>query len=233
MISNRKTVFTALVGSYNYNLSTTDSDKDYKAFFLPTFDDLYYGDKQSLSKTSLEKDIEYHDIRKLPIMLWKSNVNFVETLFSVEYLDSDNKFFNYLFEKREDIARMNLPYLYEACQGMFYQKKKEYERDIIKDTKKTYKHAMSALRIIDFLHRYKQNDFSSFKSAIWYPNNDSYKDFLLSVRSGNVCGIESLLINKEKSLESIKDYYKLIEPNKELKMEIDATLKQHIFLQIF
>ena len=39
----RKVVFKALVGSHNYNLNDETSDKDYKYFVLPTFDDLYTG----------------------------------------------------------------------------------------------------------------------------------------------------------------------------------------------
>lgn len=81
---NRKVSFKALVGSYNYNLQTESSDKDYKVFFLPSFEGLYSGEKYSKSITSDTEDIEYHGIRKLPDMLWKSNVNFLEVLFSVE-----------------------------------------------------------------------------------------------------------------------------------------------------
>ena len=39
----RETVFKALVGSHNYNLADKNSDKDYKVFVLPTFEDLYNG----------------------------------------------------------------------------------------------------------------------------------------------------------------------------------------------
>ena len=41
LINNRVPVLKALVGSHNYNLNTPESDKDYKLFVLPTFDDLY------------------------------------------------------------------------------------------------------------------------------------------------------------------------------------------------
>ncbi|WP_206706321.1 zinc ribbon domain-containing protein [Anoxybacillus flavithermus] len=81
---NRKVSFKALVGSYNYNLQTESSDKDYKVFFLPSFEGLYSGEKYSKSITSDTEDIEYHDVRKLSDMLRKSNVNFLEVLFSVE-----------------------------------------------------------------------------------------------------------------------------------------------------
>ena len=157
---DRKVSFKALVGSHNYNLQTETSDKDYKAFFIPSFIDLYYGEKYSKSITSDTEDIEYHDIRKLPDMLWKSNVNFLEVLFSVE-VEKYDELYDKLRSKREEIARMNLPYLYDACMGMFNQKYKEFKRDVAyedescvvpmkQQPEKVYKHAMSALRILDF-----------------------------------------------------------------------------------
>jgi len=36
-----------LVGSHNYNLNNENSDKDYKIFVCPTFEDLYYNKKLS------------------------------------------------------------------------------------------------------------------------------------------------------------------------------------------
>ena len=127
---NRKVSFKALVGSHNYNLQIESSDKDYKAFFLPSFEDLYSGEKYPKSITSDTEDIEYHDIRKLPNMLWKSNVNFLEVLFSMEVYKYD-ELYDKLRSKREEIVRMNLPYLYDACMGMFKQKYKEFKRDIV------------------------------------------------------------------------------------------------------
>ena len=38
-----KELFRVLTGSHNYNMNTPESDKDYKIFVLPTFDDLYHG----------------------------------------------------------------------------------------------------------------------------------------------------------------------------------------------
>nr|WP_235887980.1 nucleotidyltransferase domain-containing protein [Neobacillus paridis] len=77
--------FQAVVGSHNYNLVTPTSDKDKKAFFFPNFYILYKGfQPASKAITGETEDIEYHDIRKLTHLLFKSNVNFLEVLFSVE-----------------------------------------------------------------------------------------------------------------------------------------------------
>ena len=41
IIENREIMLKSSVGSVNYNLVTADSDKDYKFFVMPTFDDVY------------------------------------------------------------------------------------------------------------------------------------------------------------------------------------------------
>ena len=41
--ADRQWLIKALVGSHNYNLNTETSDKDYKVFVLPTFNELYKG----------------------------------------------------------------------------------------------------------------------------------------------------------------------------------------------
>ena len=133
--------------------------------------------KYSKSITSDTEDIEYHDVRKLSDMLWKSNVNFLEVLFSVE-VEKYDELYDKLRSKREEIARMNLPYLYDACMGMFNQKYKEFKRDVAyedescvvpmkRQPEKVYKHAMPALRILDFLERYKNFNYN-FQLAIRY-----------------------------------------------------------------
>ena len=81
----RQVVLKALTGSHNYNLNTPDSDKDYKFFVTPTFDDLYSGNRFSNGKQSDEMDYTVHDIRQLSHLLWKSNPNFIEVLFSQEF----------------------------------------------------------------------------------------------------------------------------------------------------
>lgn len=66
-ISNqdRTPILKALVGSHNYNLNTPESDKDYKLFVLPTFDDLYLKRDYNTSIDSKEEDIVIYDLRRL------------------------------------------------------------------------------------------------------------------------------------------------------------------------
>ena len=236
----RKQSFKVLTGSHNYNLNTPESDLDYKVFFYPTFEDLYSGDKSSKASTSVEEDISFHDVRKLPDMLWKSNVNFIEVLFSQQAEFTDSLYIE-LFDKREGIARMNLPYLYDACIGMFYQKYKDFQRDtkrLEQDQsneeliKKVNKHAMSGFRILDFLYRYQHSDFNSFQDAIYYHEQDDYRNILFNFRNGEIHAPENRLLQKKSIIEGFKNRYKDNEPDMGMKQYIDETVKKYVREQI-
>lgn len=222
----------ALVGSHNYNLNTESSDRDFKSFFYPSFDDLYFGEKYSKARTSDNEDIEFHDIRKLPDMLWKSNVNFVEVLFSKDASVFDNGLYRELHYRREEIARMNLPYLYDACMGMFFKKKKEYERDSNNNSEwlKVCKHVMAATRISDFLQRYKTNGWN-FEDAFSYKEYEYMREILLSIRNGKYqtkTELDLFINGAEKLLSAIKPAYKEQREDIETKEWIYETVKKYV-----
>ncbi|MGD6876880.1 DNA polymerase beta superfamily protein [Bacillus infantis] len=231
----RKSSFKALVGSHNYGLNTADSDRDYKEFFYPSFEDLYSGEKYSKAVTGDTEDIEYHDIRKLPDMLWKSNVNFVEVLFSTDVLTND-ELFKELSEKREHIASMNLPYLYDACMGMYHKKRKEYERDLTKgEWKKVYKHVMSAVRIVDFLQRYESSNWN-FSKAITYQNSEHMRETLFKIKAGQFeseTELSVFLEGSEKLLTVIKPVYKGKKEDLGTKEWLYNTVKWKVEEQIY
>lgn len=190
-----KKVFEAPVGSVNYNTNDERSDKDKKLYEYPTFDELFDGKMvPSIAYKDEEGDVERHDIRKLPNMLYKANVNFLELLFAHEFTAYD-PLYHQLRERREEIGRMNLPYLYEACIGMFDRKYKELKRDIsylhetdfseaeLADIKlKIQKNSASAYRILNFLMRYQSNDFKSFENAMRYRDEEPARKYILSLR---------------------------------------------------
>ncbi|KON87407.1 hypothetical protein AF332_11600 [Sporosarcina globispora] len=231
----RKDSFKALVGSHNYNLNTDDSDKDYKVFFYPSFDDLYSGEKYSKVMTGETEDVEYHDIRKLPDMLWKSNVNFLEVLFSTEIIEYDG-LFKEIQSKREYIASMNLPCLYDACMGMYFKKKKEYERDVLKgEWKKVYKHVMSAVRIVDFLQRYESSNWN-FSKAITYQDHEYMRGTLLNIRNGQYQSdneLDVFIEGSEKLMAAIKGVYKNKKEDLTTKEWLYKTVKWEVEEKIF
>jgi predicted nucleotidyltransferase len=239
----RKVVFKALVGSHNYNLNDENSDKDYKYFVLPTFDDLYHGKMFSTSKVSPTEDYSVHDIRKLGDLLWKANLNFLEVLYSKEteifMLGEHCRFKHYpdavdwIFENRDKLVTMNLPYLYNACKGMHFEKMKrlnqasEGTQHLLDKYGYNTKEALHAYRVLDFCDRFATNEFTSFDKAIYYdyPPN---RAFLMGIKHGEFSESEfrvlmdSILTYRFARLENV---YKAQKPDIALKEELDEIIK--------
>ncbi|WP_157801001.1 DNA polymerase beta superfamily protein [Bacillus solitudinis] len=235
---NRHIAFNALVGSENYNLSTSESDKDYKLFVWPSFYDLYNSNIYTESKVGETIDEEYHDIRKLVNLFWKSNVNFVEVLFSTDISINRDAWMS-LYVKRilamkKDISTMNLPYLYKACRGM-YESKSKY---IAKGNKGTYslveqfgydsKSAMHAYRILDFIERFAKNEFTDFYTAMQY--DDKGREFMLSVKHGEFTREEyaALIENKMVTFKKLESVYLGQSIREDVKQELGAILYQFV-----
>jgi len=244
---NRTIAFEGVVGSHNYFLNREDSDKDKKTFYYPSFEDLYSGDKQSIALVSKMEDNELHDIRKYPMMLYKANVNFIEPLFSVEIAKKD-ELFEELIVLREDIARMNLPYLFDACfLGMFDRKYREFLRDTNyidlleseeERRKKINKHVMVGYRILDFLERYANTNFESFEQAIRYRHEVEdervMKEQLFAFRDGRYTDpvMEEMLLRKKERVAKLKDVYKSYSINHSLNQHIQKRVKEHVRLNL-
>lgn len=237
----RLPIFKALVGSHNYNLNTPESDKDYKLFVLPTFDDLYSKKDYTSSIVSDIEDVVTYDIRKLSSLFYKANVNYLEVLYSKELeLLLPKNHPNYedvktIIAHREQLCKMNMPYLFHACKGMFFNKKKmmmNKGKDHVESLGYAPKHAMGAYRIMDFLTRYKyfieiQGDHP-FQLAINYFEGRE-KDELLNIRNGvySLDQIEAILDTKFKqTIESCEEFYLSKEPNDTLLEWLTNKLKK-------
>ena len=158
-----------LVGSHNYNLETPSSDKDWKVFNYPTFEHLFKGEYNNAPNfLSEDEDIDYKDIRQLVPLLLKCNPAYLEVLYSKETEHSDemenSKFLKFIQDNRDAIAFHNLPRFFDACVGMYHQKRKllenstqktEHYRDYGWDGEYgySYKLAMQAYRSLDLIER--------------------------------------------------------------------------------
>ena len=192
----RVPVFKSLVGSHNYNLNTAESDKDYKLFVLPKFDDLYNNFSFAKSYIGETEDYDVHAIRKCSSLWYKANVNFLEVLFSNNLEINENlsekskKIILELISMRDSIATMHLSYLYAACIGMYKTKTKylykgtEGTKNLVLKYGYDTKQAMHSIRILDFLRRFYNNEFTDFKEAIYYKNDDPIRKFLLDIKVG-------------------------------------------------
>lgn len=217
----RKIIIAALVGSHNYNLNGKDSDRDYKVFVAPTFDDLYSGKLYSSSQIGQTQDLDLHDIRKLPKMLWKSNVNFLEVLHSKDLrYDTNDPLLCDIFQDKERFSRMNLPYLYASSIGMAASKKKMLDKGtsntihLVEKYGYDTKQAMHAYRILDFVIRFAVTGFRDFTKAMRYEDSRD-RSLLLSIKNGVFAKDDfiDMLAEKFAAADKIKDHYLSQKPN--------------------
>ena len=242
-LGGRKELFRSLTGSHNYNMNTPESDRDYKIFVLPTFDDLYRGKEFSTSHVGETEDYDVHDIRKVSHLWWKANINFVEVLFSIEgHINQKLKvrtknILDVIFQHKHEIAKMNLPYLYDACIGMHLTKKSQVDKGtqgtqhLVNKFGYDTKQAMHSLRVLDFLARFADGGFKDFKQAIWYEKDEFTRNGLLSIKNGDF-NKESYLNIAEDSLkrteDEYKDKYKQCPPNEETREHLLKLVKEMV-----
>lgn len=238
----REVVFEALVGSHNYNLATEGSDKDYKVFTFPTFEDLYHGKMESSSVIGKDVDRDYHDIRKIVDLFWKANLNFIEVLYAKEYIVYGNYYeIKDLFNMKYDLVRMNLPYLYNSCRGMYYNKLKYLE----KGTEGTQhlvdmygydtKQALHADRILDFAMKFADNEFKDFSSAITY--DFSGRNNMLAIKHGahTLEEYKEMSATKFEMFSKYESKYMAMKPDEEAKHALEdlimSLVKRHLTLR--
>lgn len=230
----RRVLFQALVGSHNYNLNDETSDKDYKAFVIPTFDDLYAGEMFSKSSVGVDQDITVHDIRKLPHLWWKANVNFLEVLYSkdlklVGATPEDWEDFKKIINLRSQIVNMNLKYLFDACVGMHVTKMKQVTKGtsgtkhLVEKFGYDTKQALHAYRIMDFLVRFANT--GDFQKAMVYTNG-AERDNMLAIKNGKYTlkEFEDLATNISNQAAYKYSYFSEV-PDKNLKAELDNVIK--------
>lgn len=119
-----KEVGRALYGSQNYLLSNEDSDKDYKVFLCPSFEDLYRAHKADKSDLPQDLDPEHYsvlDVRKFAELVKVGNVNCLEYLFSLD-LSGNSDFLEWCAKARKFYENGYLgftwPTFYASLTGM-------------------------------------------------------------------------------------------------------------------
>lgn len=249
-ILGRPVLFGCLTGSHNYNLNTETSDRDYHVFVCPTFDDLYRGNVLSKQCISDETDLIVYDVRRIPELIWKSNPSFVEMLFTKEPIIREDltgdpvldrrvgEMIGTLFGNREEFARMNLPYLWDASMGTFHgrmrnlNKSTEGTADLVSRYGYNTKQAMHAIRGLWVLERYAENGFASFADAIWFEGAD--REYLLSVKNGSMT-MDEAVRKLDRRLEEVQEYkglYKGSGQDLRRKELLDSTVEAIVEIMI-
>ena len=163
-----KEVGRALYGSQNYGLSNENSDKDYKVFLCPSFDDLYRGHKADKGDLPKGFDAEHYsvlDVRKFAELVKVGNVNCLEYLFSLE-LTGNDKFLEWcgvaqLFFNQGYLA-MVWPTFFSSLEGM------------VKNSLDRYGVSRKSMSRAYFLYKFAEtvskDNFQVFNST-WRANN--------------------------------------------------------------
>ncbi|MCC3687481.1 nucleotidyltransferase domain-containing protein [Bacillus cereus] len=234
----RKVVLEALTGSHNYNLATVGSDKDYKIFTAPTFEDLYTGNryKKNIITDTVDKDIK--DIRQLTDLLWKSNISYLEILFS-NSIDAVGGLYE-LLGLKDEIARINLPQLFKSTGGMHNERLKRLEKptDGTQHLVDMYgyntKEAMHDFRGMKLLVDFEANGFTGFEEALRY--DDSERKTILDIKNGIFTKdefIEFTTHYHDHVFAPLKEKYCSQKPNEELKEHMCNIVKDVVEESIF
>jgi predicted nucleotidyltransferase len=234
---NRPILYQCVVGSHNYNLNEPDSDRDYRVFVCPTFDDLYYGKQYSAASVGTDVDYTAHDIRKLAELMWKGNINFIETLFADDYYAAAEAgcFFHNILTRREELARINLSNLWDAGQGMSQNKFNNLKkgtsgtRHLVDKYGYDTKQALHCYRCLDLLERYNAFGFLNFKQALWYEEGPE-RDFMMEIKNGcfTLDEFKEMVQMKQKEVNRLKEIYKSQEPDSDLHNWLDNQVKELI-----
>ena len=117
-----------LQGSQNYGVSDEESDIDSKVLVIPSLEDIVLNRKPvnyTLEMPDNQEHVDCKDVREYFKIFRKSNINFVEILFT-DYYIVNSKYYDLwdkLRENAEGLARMN-PYAAVSCmKGMASEKR--------------------------------------------------------------------------------------------------------------
>lgn len=213
-------------GSINYGLVDSESDVDTKLLTLPALKELILNTKSFNKVIEMPVNLEHidcKDVREYFKIFRKSNINFVEILFS-DYWIANPKYIDLWLEMRaraEELAHMN-PYAAVGCMvGMASQKLHalchEYPSRMPWIEKYGYdpKQLSHLARIAYFIDNYVKGN--TYKNCI-YPREDEVRSRLLACkRDGEGRSLEEAqeyADNLFKEINYTADYYRGIVPNK-------------------
>ncbi|PGP14590.1 hypothetical protein COA01_30010 [Bacillus cereus] len=207
---DREVIVSFLSGSHNRNLDTETSDKDYKAFVMPTFEDLYTKNQFKDTQVTPTIDTEVHDIRALENLFYKSNITYLELLYSIEIQTYGYDEMEEILSMRDDIVTMHLGNFFNASFGMYNSQMKilkNLEKNLTPSNMQQYnKKAMLAIHFLSTLIKFYETGFSDFKSSFTY--NDAERAYMLGIKHGNhsaeeVKDIIQTKVDQTKALESM------------------------------
>lgn len=199
-----------LIGSQNFGLDIPSSDKDYFKFVYPELKDLCNPipkNKESKNEgSSLTKII---DIRSVPSLFFKSNLDILQLLYSKEVNDGGN-LEEYFREYEQELSTINLPRLYKSVMGTAMNRFK-------RETSKDLAHNIFGFKL---LLTFKDNGFKDMRSCFEHNEQKLYRE----IRSESYeSWLASARLWEELAL-SIKDEYVSMKPNGKFKEKFDEDI---------
>ncbi|MFS0905642.1 nucleotidyltransferase domain-containing protein [Priestia aryabhattai] len=249
LLEGREIVFRGNTGSWNYNLGREKdlldldgnvilkaSDKDYKAFALPTFEELYSGQRFKKSVITATQDNDIHDVRKMADLFFKSNLAYLEVLYSKDvYVNSYHPEMKEIYDLRHDIFKMNLPQMYKSLKGTYFEKMKNLDKGtegtkyLVEQFTYDTKQAQHAYRYLDFGIKYAEKDFESVEYALRYWGDA--KEFIVSILEGFFYKENFERLTKfiyESRFLHLEEYYMAQPVNIELKEHLENLIMKMV-----
>lgn len=167
--------FSALYGSQNYGLATSESDVDVKVAFLPSPQEvLLAGKRQAMTLTkdgSTDNTVLAKDLRDVFAELYKQNLNFLEVL-ATPYFYSSLEFspvFEELRTRSDEVARYYERGFYLCTCGLFNKLDTDFQKGRF-----DYKKLVFGLYLRDFVNQYHKG--TEFKNCFESEHEKFYAD---------------------------------------------------------
>ena len=240
--------FVSLVGSHNYYLSDVNSDYDFKIFVYPTFDDMFYSTRKTGIDVKIKgNDLKTTDIRQLKSVLTKSNINFIEVLFSDDiYIPSYNNtnldkynddLIKFLFHNREKIAAMNIPHLVKAVSSSSLHRMNSFVHGgDYKSASQAYKEMWMLIRYLQFKDK---KDDNAFLKAIKFDDSETIRQIYFNIRDKKLSKEEitdilfSLQENMNEIVDKILGLWKEIPKDSAINFALDIAIKKAVKNRIY
>lgn len=154
-----------LVGSQNFGVDTVDSDKDYVQVLFPQVCDLCHAiptAKESKNDDgSITKKI---DIRAIPALFYKSNLDTIQLLYSKEVIEG-GCLEEYFRKYENELSTVNLPRFYQSVMGTALNR---YKRKTPKDLA----HIIFGFKT---LIQFEEQSFTNLRKCFDHNERDMYQ----------------------------------------------------------
>ena len=215
-----------MYGSFNYNLNTEESDKDYRGFTL----------QKELKNGVANFEIDNYEVcinhlETFMHELLKLSPKYIELLFSDTILISkelsleERSLLAYIFNLKNDIVKMNLKRLYNRFMEEYHLHMK-WITDV-GDSLDTNNYYIHSYRLLDILIRFYSSNFKDYKNSIKYGDDDFSRNLILNFKKGLISlkDFNSELMKKLDHAIRLEEFYN-ITPNIETEVKLMNSFKR-------